>query len=58
MIIEKFTHYPGVHCESTAIRDLLAFEGLHFSEPMIFGLGSGLNFIGSGLFLLARKILQ
>jgi hypothetical protein len=45
MLIEKFVHYPGLHCESTAIRDLLAFSGLHLSEPMVFGLGSGLGFI-------------
>ncbi len=45
MIIKNFVHYPGVHCESTAIRNLLAFNGLLLSEPMIFGLGSGLSFI-------------
>lgn len=45
MIIDKFKHYLGVHCESTSIRDLLAFNGLQLSEPMVFGLGSGLGFI-------------
>lgn len=45
LLIKNFVHYPGVHCESTAIRDLLAFNGLHLSEPMVFGLGSGLGFI-------------
>lgn len=45
MIIKNFVHYPGVHCESTAVRDLLAFNSLHLSEPMVFGLGSGLGFI-------------
>jgi len=34
----------GVHCESTACRNLLAAEGLTLSEPMIFGLGSGIGF--------------
>ncbi len=45
MMIENFRHHPGVHCESTAIRNLLAFKGLSLSEPMVFGLGSGLSFI-------------
>jgi len=45
MPIKNFTHHSGVHCESTAIRNLLAFDGLLLSEPMVFGLGSGLNFI-------------
>ncbi len=44
-MIEKFVPCSGVHCESTTIRDLLAFNGLHISEPMVFGLGSGLGFI-------------
>ncbi len=45
MLIPNFIHHPGVHCESTAVRNLLAFDGLLLSEPMVFGLGSGLNFI-------------
>lgn len=44
-MIGGFVHHPGVHCESTAIRDILAFHGLKLSEPMVFGLGSGLGFI-------------
>lgn len=44
MMLKNFLHFPGVNCESTAIKDLLAFNGLHLSEPMIFGLGSGLGF--------------
>lgn len=45
MLLPGFIHHPGVHCESTAARDLLAFDGLLLSEPMVFGLGSALNFI-------------
>ncbi|HIH43673.1 MAG TPA: BtrH N-terminal domain-containing protein [Candidatus Methanoperedenaceae archaeon] len=45
MIIDNFKHYPGVHCESTSMRDLLAYNGLRLSEPMVFGLGCGLGFI-------------
>lgn len=35
----------GVHCETTALRVLLTHGGLQLSEPMLFGLGSGLSFI-------------
>ncbi len=44
-MISGFVHHPGAHCESTAIRDILAFHGLKLSEPMVFGLSSGLGFI-------------
>jgi len=43
--VKNFNHYPGVHCESTALRDVFAYNGIEFSEPMIFGLGEGLNFV-------------
>ncbi|MGW6893462.1 BtrH N-terminal domain-containing protein [Streptomyces chartreusis] len=33
------------HCETTALDVLLRHEGLNLSEPMLFGLGSGLSFI-------------
>ena len=42
--IKGFVHRPGVHCESSALRDIFEFYGSAFSEPMIFGLGSGLGF--------------
>lgn len=45
MMIKNFVHYPAVHCESTAIRNLLGYNGLRLSEPAVFGLGSGLSFI-------------
>jgi len=44
-IIEDFKHYPGVHCESTALRDVFAYHGTELGEPMEFGLGEGLNLI-------------
>lgn len=44
-IVKNFKHYPGVHCESTALRDVFAYQGIKFSEPMIFGLGEGLSFV-------------
>ncbi|MEW2586943.1 BtrH N-terminal domain-containing protein [Streptomyces virginiae] len=33
------------HCETTALGLLLRHQGLDLSEPMLFGLGSGLSFI-------------
>ncbi|MFD9865860.1 BtrH N-terminal domain-containing protein [Streptomyces niveus] len=33
------------HCETTALGLLLRHEGIDLSEPMLFGLGSGLSFI-------------
>ncbi|GAA2208293.1 BtrH N-terminal domain-containing protein [Nonomuraea monospora] len=33
------------HCETTALGVLLRHEGLELSEPMLFGLGSGLSFV-------------
>jgi len=43
--VEGFIHRAGVHCESSALRDIFEFYGFKFSEPMIFGLGSGLSFV-------------
>jgi len=44
-MVERFVHRPGVHCESSALRDVFEFHGFKFSEAMIFGLGSGLSFV-------------
>ncbi|MDI5979977.1 BtrH N-terminal domain-containing protein [Amycolatopsis magusensis] len=35
----------GQHCETTALAVLLRHQGLDLSEPMLFGLGSGLSFV-------------
>lgn len=35
----------GMHCETTALGALLAHAGTPLSEPMLFGLGSGLSFV-------------
>ncbi|TDC38856.1 DUF4872 domain-containing protein [Actinomadura sp. KC345] len=37
---------PGTqHCETTALTVLLRHQGIDLSEPMLFGLGSGLSFV-------------
>jgi len=43
--VEGFVPYPGEHCETTAMGNLLQFAGVRLSEPMLFGLGQGLGFI-------------
>jgi hypothetical protein len=45
MIIQNYQIFKGLHCETTAIGNLLVNNGVHLSEPMIFGLGSGLGYI-------------
>ncbi|GII04081.1 BtrH N-terminal domain-containing protein [Planobispora takensis] len=46
MSIVKDVEARGMHhCETTALGVLLRHEGLDLSEPMLFGLGSGLSFV-------------
>jgi Butirosin biosynthesis protein H, N-terminal/Domain of unknown function (DUF4872) len=46
MTIVKDIEARGMHhCETTALGVLLRHEGLDLSEPLLFGLGSGLSFI-------------
>ena len=45
MIIKNFKPFEGQHCETTATGSLLLHQGIILSEPMLFGLGEGLNFI-------------
>ncbi len=42
--VPGYTHTPGQHCGSTALRNLLAFYGVQISEEMAFGLGAGACF--------------
>jgi hypothetical protein len=43
-IVPGYTHRPGNHCGSTALRNLLTFHGLECSEELVFGLGAGACF--------------
>ena len=43
-LIANFHHTPGIHCGTTAMRDLLCYIGIDVSEAMCLGLGSGLGF--------------
>jgi hypothetical protein len=42
--VPGYTHTPGQHCGSTALRNLLGFHGAEISEEMAFGLGAGACF--------------
>ena len=44
MITLDFDHKPAAHCENGVSANLLRFYGFEISEPMIFGLSSGLFF--------------
>ncbi|MCV6628937.1 MAG: BtrH N-terminal domain-containing protein [Flavobacteriaceae bacterium] len=39
-----FEHKQSAHCENGVVRNLLNFHGFEVSEPMVFGIGSGLLF--------------
>lgn len=41
----NLSHQPSAHCENGAISTLLRYYGIEMSEPMIFGLASGLFFV-------------
>jgi len=45
LIIEDFQQFGGKHCQTTALKSLLDYHGLHLSEEMLFGLGGGVGFI-------------
>ena len=44
VMVPGYTHQPGNHCGSTALRNLLAFHGADVTEEMAFGLGAGASF--------------
>ncbi len=41
----NFEHHQTAHCENGVASNLLLNKGVHLSEPMIFGIGSGLFFV-------------
>lgn len=40
-----FTHHQSAHCENGVASNLLKNKGIAISEPMVFGIGSGLFFV-------------
>ena len=61
--MQNFQHTHSAHCESGVSSLLLKHKGLNVSEPMAFGLGSGLTFAYlpivkiSGMPLIAYRTL-
>lgn len=41
----NFSHHQTAHCENGVASNLLKNRGLNISEPMVFGIGSGLYFV-------------
>jgi len=37
-----FTHKQSAHCENGVVSNLMTYNGFPVSEPMVFGIGSGL----------------
>ncbi|BCJ86140.1 BtrH N-terminal domain-containing protein [Effusibacillus dendaii] len=44
-IVNDFIHQAGVHCGSTALADVMRYNGFSLSEPICFGLACGLDFL-------------
>ena len=40
-----FKHHQSAHCENGVASNLLKDKGINISEPMVFGIGSGLFFV-------------
>ncbi len=40
----SFTHHQSAHCENGVVSNLMKHNGFDVSEPMVFGIGSGLLF--------------
>lgn len=43
-ILDGFNHRRGMHCDTTALRDVFAYSGHGISESALFGIGEGLGF--------------
>ncbi len=43
-IIQNYKHYPGYHCGSSGLRNLLSYYGCNISEDMVIGLGEAPSF--------------
>ena len=44
MIVQNFNHKMAAHCESGTITSLLNHGGLNITEPLVFGIASGIFF--------------
>ncbi|MEX1192655.1 MAG: BtrH N-terminal domain-containing protein [Brumimicrobium sp.] len=45
MKIVEFQHHQSAHCENGVASNILKFNGLNISEPLFFGIGSGIFYV-------------
>jgi hypothetical protein len=45
MKIVEFQHHQSAHCENGVASNVLKFNGLDISEPLVFGIGSGIFYV-------------
>lgn len=45
LVLEDFHCSGGKHCQTTAMKGVLDYGGIHLSEEMLLGLGGGIGFI-------------
>jgi Butirosin biosynthesis protein H, N-terminal/Domain of unknown function (DUF4872) len=43
-VLDGFVHRRGMHCDTTALRDVFAYAGHGLPEAALFGMGEGLGF--------------
>ena len=43
-ILDHFVHRRGMHCDTTALRDIFEYSGHALPESALFGIGEGLGF--------------
>ncbi len=43
-VLDGFNHRRGMHCDTTALRDVFAYSGHEMPEAAFFGIGEGLGF--------------
>jgi hypothetical protein len=44
-ILDGFTHKRGMHCDTTALRDVFSYAGFDLPEAALFGIGESLSFV-------------
>jgi hypothetical protein len=45
LVLDGFHELGGLHCETSVVRKVLAYRGVHHSEETLLGLGGGIGFI-------------
>jgi len=45
LTIQGFKQFGGKHCQTSALKNILDYHGLHLSEEMLLGLMGGVGFI-------------